>query len=265
MADRTPDALRDALCEAAVAYTAAGWPIVPTEAPTFRDPVCNRPPASTAVARDWWSDRPYGIACAVGHLFDVIDVPALIGRGMLLRLSQSHAPVLRVHDDHGNEHWRFLVTPGSPRITDLPRDSPVRLLKRGRTITLPPTPAEGVTPQWIAYAPTASSAAHTLLPTAPEVLSLRGLPHSLQVQWTALRTVVAARASIGPDDAHSDDTLSGRLRHDYERGASINALSRQLGRSPKYVRRLLREAGTTFRQSGYRSPRDIVIWRAPQR
>lgn len=261
---KSSDAVRDALCDAATDYVAAGWPIIPTAAPTFRDPVCHRPATTMATARDWWSDRPYGIACPAGRIFDVIEVPATIGRPMLVRLCQPHMPVLRRHDDHHGETWHFLVTPGSPRITDLPRDSPVKLLNRGQAITLPPTPTAGTAGHWVVYAPGPGDGIRALPPTTPEVLSLRGLPHSLQVQWAALRAVIAARATFGPGDEHNENTLATRLRRDYDQGVSINALARQLGRSPKYVRRLLRQAGTTLRQAGYRSGEDPVIWRASQ-
>jgi len=73
--------------------------------------------------------------------------------------------------------WQFLVAPGSPSIPDLPRHSGARLLGKGETILLPPTPTVGGAARWIAR------------PTLPETK----LPHSLHVQWAVVRATTAVR------------------------------------------------------------------------
>ena len=73
MADETEDeAQRDALCDAAVAYAAAEWSIIPTRPPVFRDPVCRRSPASPQIAHGWWSEALYGIACPKASLWSAL-------------------------------------------------------------------------------------------------------------------------------------------------------------------------------------------------
>ncbi len=260
MAEHSDDKLRDALCDAAVAYAAGGWSILPTRGPDFEEPVCLRPAAAADRVYEWWSERAYGIVCPAGDLFDTVAVSAELGRAMLPRLIAHHLPVLRVYDRDRVETWHFLVTPGSPRIADLPRASPVRLVGRGKRIPLPPTPLGGVAVRWLAYDSTAADRVRVLPVVTPELVSLRTLPHSLQLQWMALRTIVAMNSGTAPEDGVGESTLRGRLRLAYEQGATVTDLCQQTGLSTKYVRRLLRQAGAVLRRPGRRPGREPV-WR----
>jgi hypothetical protein len=260
MAEHSDDELRDSLCDAAVAYAAGGWSILPTRGPGFEEPVCLRPPVAAEHAFGWWSDRAYGIACRTGDLFDTVAVSAELGRAMLPRLVAHHLPVLRVFDRERVETWHFLVTPGSPRIADLPRASPVRLIGRGGCIPLPPTPIADVAVRWLAYEPGVVARVRMLPVVTPELVSLRTLPHSLQLQWAALRTLTAMNSSMVPESGVVESTLRVRLRLAYEQGTTVTELCQQTGRSPKYVRRLLRQAGAVLRHPGRRPGREPV-WR----
>jgi hypothetical protein len=160
------------LREAAVGYARAGWPILPVETPTADRLICGRSPADADDAHDWWSDQPYGIACGTGEAFDALEVPTQLAERMLPALAQHGEPAVIEVPLTGT--WLFLVTPRSPRIADLPARSGVRLHGRGRWILLPPTPVIGGNVTWIGR------------PTGR-------LPHSMTVQWAAVRALVGAR------------------------------------------------------------------------
>jgi hypothetical protein len=170
-ADRRPT-VTDALVAAAVRYRRAGWPIVPS-GPDADRLVCGHSPADPETAREWWSQRPYGIACRTGELFDVLQVPPWLGLRLLATLDH-HATVAAVERPL-EACWLFLVTPGSPGIIDLPRGVGVRLHGAGGWVPLPPTPLPGGAVRWV---------------NRPGQLEL---PHSLNVQWALVRAVMAAR------------------------------------------------------------------------
>lgn len=162
------------LREAAIEYVQAGWPILPVESPTADRLICGRCPPDAATAHDWWTDEPYGIACRTGEAFDVLEMPTRLGELVLSMLSQHGHPAVIEVPYTGN--WLFLVTAGSPRITDLPADSRVRLRSTGDWILLPPTIIVGGTVSWIGLANRDSR-----------------LPQSMTAQWAALRALVALR------------------------------------------------------------------------
>lgn len=169
------------LRQAAVEYVAAGWPILPVETPTADRLICGRCPPDAKTAYAWWSDEPYGIACRTGEVFDAVQMPARLGELVLPALAQYGPPAVVEAPLTGD--WLFLVTPGSPRITDLPADSQVRLRGKDWWILLPPTPVIGGRASWIGRAGVDGR-----------------LPHSMAVQWAALRALVIARrdqAAIG--------------------------------------------------------------------
>lgn len=76
-------------------YCTAGWPIVPVCHPTADQLVCGRSPDDPETAREWWSDRPYGIACRTGIVFDALQVPPWIGE-RLLPLVEHYATVIAI-------------------------------------------------------------------------------------------------------------------------------------------------------------------------
>ncbi|HET8642535.1 MAG TPA: bifunctional DNA primase/polymerase [Pseudonocardiaceae bacterium] len=162
------------LREAAVAYARVGWPILPVETPTADRLICGRCPPDATTAHDWWTDEPYGIACRTGEVFDALQMPARLGELVLPVLAQYGAPAVVEVPLTGN--WLFLVTPGAPRITDLPADSGVRLRGRGWWILLPPTVVIGGTVAWVGSSGPGGR-----------------LPHSMTVQWAALRALVTMR------------------------------------------------------------------------
>jgi len=158
---------------AAVRYCTAGWPILPVCHPTADRLVCGQTPPDPDAAHAWWSDQPYGIACRTGTLFDALQVPPWLGR-RLLPAVEHYATVLEVERSLGAV-WLFLVTPGSPRIPDLPRAAAVQLHGAGGWILLPPTPTLGGSARWVNRPP-----------------ELR-LVHSLTLQWAVIRAVTCIR------------------------------------------------------------------------
>jgi len=164
------------LTASAVRYSTAGWPILPVCQPTADRLICGHTPPDPQTAREWWADQPYGIACRTGVLFDALQVPPWLGR-RLLPAVEHYATVIEVERSL-QAAWLFLVTPHSPGIPDLPRAVAVRLHGTGGWILLPPTPTLGGGARWIAHPPT-----------------LR-LPHSLTLQWAAVRAITTARQEI---------------------------------------------------------------------
>jgi hypothetical protein len=135
-------------------------------------PIIGFSPADPKTAGEWWSDRPYGIACRTGVLFDAVQVPRWLGPA-LLRAAGPHATVVEVAGAL-DAVWLFLVTPGAPGIPDLPRHVDVRLHGAGGWVLLPPTPTLGGSVSWIAG------------DGEPP------LPHSLTLQWALTRTASGA-------------------------------------------------------------------------
>jgi hypothetical protein len=162
------------LRDAAAGYVRAGWPILPVETPTGDRLICGRCPRDVATVHDWWAEEPYGIAGCAGDVFDVVEMPTWLGALVLPSLRQHGNPAVVEVPLTGS--WLFLVTPGSPRITDLPAGCGVTLHGEGRWILLPPTPVVGGSVAWVGQD------------------GRRGrLPHSMTVQWAALKAFVAAR------------------------------------------------------------------------
>jgi hypothetical protein len=167
--------LQSRLRAAAVRYLAAGWPILPAREPTNEQLVCNRGPADPRTAAQWWSDRPYGIACRTGVLFDVLQVPGWLGEQVLPGVEHHGGALIRQRSLE--VVWQFLVTPGAPTIAELPAGSGVRLIGAGRWIVLPPTPVLGGGTRWA---------------TRPRLPGFRP-PHSLTVQWAVVRAMTRAQ------------------------------------------------------------------------
>ncbi|MGH3991355.1 MAG: hypothetical protein ACRDSN_02695 [Pseudonocardiaceae bacterium] len=155
---------------AAVRYSTQGWPIVPT-CPVTGRLVCTRPPDGPETAHEWWSDKPYGIACLTGTQFDALQVPQWLGQRVLPGMPHL-AAVIEVRRPLDCD-WYFLITPGSPTITELPRlTTGVRHHGAGHWIALPPTENA----LWVS-----------------RQADLR-LPHSLTVQWAVVRAAIASRS-----------------------------------------------------------------------
>lgn len=170
-------------CEAAVRYVTEGWPVVPTRLPlrftpagargavSRRDLVSGRPPADPGTARDWWSERPYGIAAITGVLFDVLVLPESLGRSVVAACAPRR-PATIVHP----EGFRlFLVTAGVELIPDFPRGCGVSVYGGGSHVLLPPTPSAGGALTW-----------------ADADRAVVSVAHSLSVQWAAVRSLVGS-------------------------------------------------------------------------
>lgn len=158
---------------AAVRLCANGWPILPVCYPTADRLVIGITPPDPETAADWWSEQPYGIACRTGELFDAIQVPIWLGE-RLLPAVEHYATVIEVRRSL-EAFWLFLVTKGARRITDLPRNCGLIVRGTGEWILVPPTPTLGGGTRWVA-----------------RQRELR-LPHSLSLQWAAVRAVSMAR------------------------------------------------------------------------
>jgi Bifunctional DNA primase/polymerase, N-terminal len=175
--DGSPTAVELAVTErlraAAVAYVKAGWSVLPTSLTGDRL-VAGRSPLDVTMAADWWSQRPYGIGCRLGHEFDVLEVPIRLGEAVLaeLRRLRPLAPAPLVVEVSEQQRWLFLVTPGFKQIPELPTRGPIHLCGAGRWIVLPPTPTVGGQVLWV-------DADGSSVPT------LAGVPHSLTAQWAA--------------------------------------------------------------------------------
>lgn len=136
------------------------------------------------MAEHWWGgEHVYGIACRTGEVLDAIEVPSWLGPYVLPAV-EHYGFVVEVTRPLGAS-WLFFVTPGSPRIADLPRVASLRLHTAGAWVLLPPTPLIGGAARWVVRHP-----------------EFR-LPHSLCVQWAVVRGVTAARhAKRAATEAH---------------------------------------------------------------
>lgn len=179
---------------------AAGWPIVAVSHPDAEQVVVDRCVPDAGTAADWWADEPYGIACRTGALFDAVEVPSWLGP-LVLPAVEHCATVVEIVRPLAAT-WLFLVTPGSPRIPDLPRDAHARLLGSGDLVVLPPSIVLGGSTRWVAR---------------PRPLDDLRLPHSLALQWAVVRAVVAARHRAA---ARHVGGASGRRAADGERATT---------------------------------------------
>jgi hypothetical protein len=140
------------LADAAARYANVRWPILPVhrEAPedfgsiSRRELVTTLPTTDESLARDTWTDVPYGIAVAVGELFDILVIPSRIGPALASQFPTASIAAIK----HPRNHWLFLVTPGSPPIEDMPRQAGIRFYRQGRYVLLPPTVVNGGALEW---------------------------------------------------------------------------------------------------------------------
>lgn len=129
-------------------YLVAGWPIVPLR-PAGDQVVTLMSPRTQAMAVEWWSDRPYGIACRVGELFDVIEVPARLGQDVLNDLRQGGRGPASVIEIPRQDRWLFLVTPSRSVTPELDAYRRQVRLVQDDWVPLPPTPTASGTVVWI--------------------------------------------------------------------------------------------------------------------
>lgn len=194
----------------AIRYAAHGWPVTPGACLTRHRFVCGRAgcpttgchpacadweqSASTDPVRvaSWWRDRPHTVLLPTGLAFDVVEVPAYLGRHVLHAARARSGPA-RSGAPRGtgpvavtpNGRWMFLVRPGDPLRPEL--EHCLYILRHGVGSWMPAPPTrlpEGVV-RWV---------------VSPEETRWR-LPDSYVVQQLladALRTLHRAPSAGAP-------------------------------------------------------------------
>jgi Bifunctional DNA primase/polymerase, N-terminal len=160
------------LAKAARRYAEQGWPVVPGAYLVARrlgrhavrrfdcgEPGCRTVACHPAVAHwetsasyhletvdSWWRLRPYSVLLATGHAFDVLEVPAVLGRAALLGdgFVAARGPVAVAPGDR----WMFLVRPGHELLPELATQSDVILHGLGSWVPAPPSQQFGGRVQW---------------------------------------------------------------------------------------------------------------------
>jgi hypothetical protein len=154
-------------------YAARGWAVVPGACLIRRSFVCGRPGCPTtgchpaleqwerAASDDpvqvanWWRHQPHGLLLITGRAFDVIEVPAYLGRRMLdvvrTRPGAAAAGPTRFHGPVAVTpagRWMFLVRPGDPLRPELEHCLYVLRHGPGSWIPAPPTRLPEGTVRW---------------------------------------------------------------------------------------------------------------------
>lgn len=136
--------LRMRLRNTAKRFADHGWPVTPGAYFNGKRMACDRATCwatschpllpdweKTTDLGDWWADRPHAVLLPTGRVFDVIEVPALLGakvRGMT-------GPIATLPTGR----WMFLVKPGTPLSPELDHRMDIVLHGAGSWIPAPPT------------------------------------------------------------------------------------------------------------------------------
>lgn len=101
--------------------------------------------AMDAVA-EWWRVNPYSVLLATGHEFDVLEVPATLGRAALLGdgYVSARGPVAVTPTGR----WMFFVQSGHSLLPELYQHQDVVLHGLGSWIPAPPSPQLGGRIRW---------------------------------------------------------------------------------------------------------------------
>ncbi|MEV0156146.1 bifunctional DNA primase/polymerase [Micromonospora sp. NPDC050686] len=187
----------------AVRYAVHGWEVTPGACLARSRFVCGRAGCPTVgchpaledweqgASRDparvatWWRNLPHGVLLPTGRAFDVLEVPAHLGR-QVLEAVRSHpagagvrGPVLVTPTGR----WMFLVRPGDPLRPELEHCYQVVRHDRGSWVPAPPTRLpEGVV-RWA---------------VAPEQARWQ-VPDSYLVQNALIETLRTAGIALPPD------------------------------------------------------------------
>ncbi|WP_019900934.1 bifunctional DNA primase/polymerase [Salinispora arenicola] len=153
----------------AVRYALHGWEVTPGACLARSRFVCGRAGCPTvgchpalvdwehAASADparvatWWRSLPHGVLLPTGRAFDVLEVPAHVGRQVLLAVQHHPAgpgvrgPVLSTPTGR----WMFLVRPGDPLRPELDRCFHVIRHGLGSWIPAPPTRLPEGTVRWV--------------------------------------------------------------------------------------------------------------------
>ncbi len=153
----------------AVRYALHGWEVTPGACLARSRFVCGRAGCPTvgchpaledwerAASADparvatWWHARPHGVLLPTGRAFDVLEVPADLGRQVLAAVQDHPAgpavrgPVLATPTGR----WMFLVRPGDPLRPELDHCFHVVRHGPGSWIPAPPTRLPEGTVRWV--------------------------------------------------------------------------------------------------------------------
>ncbi|GAA2327752.1 bifunctional DNA primase/polymerase [Dactylosporangium salmoneum] len=160
---------RSRLRKAAARYAAHGWPVRPGAflagghagrrsrlrrfdcgAPGCRTVACHptRLPIafSEAAVSGLWREHPYTVLLPTGYAFDVLEVPAALGRAALLGdgFAAARGPVAVAP----GERWMFLVLPGHGVLPELAAHPGVLLHGQDSWVAAPPSPQFGGRVRW---------------------------------------------------------------------------------------------------------------------
>jgi hypothetical protein len=160
---------RSLLRRAARRYASVGWPVVPGAyligrgrrrrfdcgAPKCRTVAChpalpaweNESSTDAATINTWWSDHPYSVLLVTGVAFDVLDVPASLGRLAMT----AHRPIRGPVATTAGGRWLFLVRPGHTLLPEMEQHSDVILHGWHSWVPGPPSPQVGGRAQWLIH------------------------------------------------------------------------------------------------------------------
>ncbi|MGI5237016.1 bifunctional DNA primase/polymerase [Dactylosporangium sp. CA-139066] len=160
---------RSRLRKAAVRYAAHGWPVRPGAFPVGRHAGrhsqqrrfdCGTPGCPTvachptglpvtfgeAAVAALWQEHPYTVLLPTGYAFDVLEVPAALGRAALLGdgFVAARGPVAVAP----GERWLFLVQPGHGVLPELANHPGVLLHGQDSWVAAPPSSQLGGRVRW---------------------------------------------------------------------------------------------------------------------
>ncbi|MGC5032207.1 bifunctional DNA primase/polymerase [Micromonospora sp. DT229] len=186
----------------AVRYAMHGWEVTPGACLARSRFVCGRAGCPTvgchpalenwehaasadpARVANWWRARPYSVLLPTGHSFDVLEIPADLGRRVLEAVRAHPAgpgvrgPVLITPTGR----WMFLVRPGDPLRPELEHCLQVVRHGPGSWIAAPPTRLPEGQVRWV---------------VAPEQARWQ-LPDSYLVQNTLIGALRATGVNLVP-------------------------------------------------------------------
>lgn len=141
---------RPILRRAAQRYAGHGWPVVPGAVldgqryscgPVCPTVACHPALSNWAIAAsvnlsvvdDWWSNAPFSVLLATGHMFDVIEVPARLGHPAVASAALGPVAV------SPTGRWMFFVQPGESLRPELGAHLDIVKHGNGSWIPAPPT------------------------------------------------------------------------------------------------------------------------------
>ena len=180
------------LRRAALKYASHGWAVTPGACLTGGRFACGRPgcpimgchpatesyqdTASTDTARvaRWWRHRPHAVLLVTGGMFDVIEVPAMLGVRVLGAARLRAGALGPDHDARGpvavtpDGRWMFLVRPGVELRPEV--EHRLDVVRHGRGSWIPAAPSR--TPEGQVRWAVSPDEVHWRLPGSPAVQAL---------------------------------------------------------------------------------------------